>query len=255
MSAVPSASVRLGRKLELLVPAFGTPGRLLADHPRAPELVGPYLAAGSYVTIVMVPLMEAALERARALAPADGVAARLVGYLERHIPEEMHGDVPGGAALADLAALGVDTEAVRLQPLPEKIAALIGTLYFRIVHAHPVAILGLLWLESYPPDRMSVERLMERTRLPDDGFRQLFLHAEVDLRHGEELRELLDALPLEPWHEQLITLTAFQTMSFFVHAWLGVLDDADERRGTNGDPGRAPPTRAGGRVAPSHSMR
>jgi hypothetical protein len=252
MSAAPSASVRLGRKLELLVPAFGTPGRLLIEHPRARELVVPYLAAGSYVTIVMVPLMEVALERARARASADGVAAGLVGYLERHIPEEMHGDVPGGAALADLAALGGDTEAVRLQPLPEKIAALIGTLYFRIVHAHPVAILGLLWLESYPPDRPSIERLMERTRLPDDGFRQLLLHAEVDLHHGKALREVIDVLPLEPWHEQLIMLTAFQTMSFFVHAWLGVLDGADERLETSGEPG--PRTRhalrAGDRVAP-----
>jgi hypothetical protein len=170
--------------------------------------------------------MEAALERARALAPEDGVAAGLVGYLERHIREEMHGDVPGGAALADLAALGVDVEAVRLKPLPEKIAALIGTLYFRTVHAHPIAILGLLWLESYPPDRPSVERLMERTGLPGDGFRQLLLHAEVDLVHGEELHDLVDGLPLEPWHEELVTLTAFQTMSFFVDAWLGVLEGA-----------------------------
>jgi hypothetical protein len=231
MTAVPSASVRLGRTVELLVPAFGTPGRLLVEHPRARDLVAPYLASGSYVTIVMVPLMEAALERARALAPMDGVATGLIAYLERHIEEEMHGDVPGGAALADLAALGVDIEAVRLQPLPEKIAALIGTLYFRIVHAHPIAILGLLWLESYPPDRPSVERLMKRTRLPADGFRQLLLHAEVDLLHGKELRELVNTLPLEPWHEQLITLTAFQTMSFFVDAWLGVLDGADEPSG------------------------
>ena len=233
MSAVPSASLRLGRKLELLVPAFGTPGRLLVEHPRARELVGPYLASGAYVTIAMVPLMEAALERSRSLASGDGVAAELVGYLERHITEEMHGDVPGGAALADLAALDVDTDAIRLQPLPEKMAALIGTLYFRIVHAHPVAILGLLWLESYPPDRPSVERLMERTGLPADGFRQLLLHAEVDLRHGEELRELVDSLPLAPWQEQLIALTAFQAMSFFVDAWLEVLASADESVRTN----------------------
>jgi hypothetical protein len=238
---VPSASERLGRKMELVLPAYGTPGRLLVEHPRVRELLAPYLAAGAYVTIVMVPLMEAALERARSLASDDGVAAGLVGYLERHIVEEMHGDVPGGAALADLAALGGDTEALRGQPLPEKIAALIGTLYFRIVHSHPVAILGLLWLESYPPDRPSIERLMQRTGLPHDGFRQLLLHAKVDVVHGKKVRELVDALPLEPWHEELITLTVFETMSFFVDAWVGVLEGDDEPRG-NGDPplGRRP---------------
>src|SRR5215207_3931249 len=79
MSALPSASGRLGRKLDLLVPAFGIPGGKLVEHPRARDLVGPYLAAGSYVTIVMVPLMEAALERARALESTDDVAAGLVG--------------------------------------------------------------------------------------------------------------------------------------------------------------------------------
>ena len=45
----------------------------------------------------MVPLMEAALDRARTLAPEDPVAAGLVGYLEHHIPEEMHGDSPAAS--------------------------------------------------------------------------------------------------------------------------------------------------------------
>ena len=37
------------------------------------------------------------------------VAAGLIHYLEHHIPEEMHGDEPGGELLEDLAAVGVDT--------------------------------------------------------------------------------------------------------------------------------------------------
>ena len=56
----------------------------------------------------MVPLMEAALERAHELAPGDPVAAGLASYLERHIPEEMHSDEPGGAVVDDLAALDLD---------------------------------------------------------------------------------------------------------------------------------------------------
>ena len=47
--------------------------------------------------------MEAALARARSLGPDDAVAAGLAGYLERHIPEEMHGDEPGGATLMTCA--------------------------------------------------------------------------------------------------------------------------------------------------------
>lgn len=220
---MPSASARLGRKLDLVLPAYDTPGHLLLEHPRARELYPAYLAAASYVALVMVPLMEAAFDRSRALAPTDPVAAGLAGYLERHIPEEMHGDEPGGDLLDDLAVVGVDTDGLRTRPLPQQVAALIGTQFFRIRHAHPVTILGFLSLEAYPPHVPAVERLIERTGLPRDGFRQLLLHSEVDLRHGKELRDALDSLPLEPWHEQLIGLSALETMSFMIDAWLDIV--------------------------------
>ena len=180
-----------------MVPAFGAPGRLISDHPEARELFPRYLATGGYLTLVMIPLMESALERARALAPSDPVAAGLVEYLEHHIPEEMHGDEPGGAALDDLEALGVDVGALRAGPVPPKVAELIGNQYFWIWHHHPVALLGLLELEAYHPDKESVEQLMERTGLPPDGFRQLLLHADLDVDDAEELHQVLDSLPLD----------------------------------------------------------
>jgi hypothetical protein len=221
---LPSASARLCLKLDLALPAYGAPGGLLVEHPRARELYPAYLVVDSYVARMMVPLMEAALARARALEPTDRVAAGLTDYLERHIPEEMHGAEPGGELLEDLAAVGVDTLALRAALPPEKIASLIGTQFFRIRHAHPVAILGFLCMELYPPNAPAVERLIERTGLPRDGFRQLLLHSEVDVRHGDELREVIDSLPLEPWHEELIALSALQTMSFLIDAWLDVVD-------------------------------
>jgi hypothetical protein len=220
---MPTPSARLSRKLDLVAPASATPGRLLLEHPHARELCPPYLAVGAYVALVMVPLMEAALDRARALAASDPVAAQLGAYLEHHIPEEMHGDEPGADLLDDLAALGVDTEALRQRSLPAPVAALIGTQFFRIRHAHPVSVLGFLWLEAFPPDVHAVERLIETTGLPRDGFRQLLLHSEVDLRHRQELRDTLDALPLEPWHEELVGLSALETMAFLVDAWLDVV--------------------------------
>src|SRR5215210_7757247 len=158
---MPTPSERLSRKLDLVLPAYGTPGRLLLEHPGAPELCPRYLAVGAYVALTMVPLMETALDRSRMLAPTDPVAARLADYLEHHIPEEMHGDEPGADLLEDLAVLGVDTEALRRRPLPAQLAALIGTQFFRIRHAHPVSVLGFLWLEAYPPHLEAVERLIE----------------------------------------------------------------------------------------------
>jgi hypothetical protein len=211
---------------------------MLIEHPRARELYPAYLVVDSYVARMMVPLMEAALDRSRVLASTDPVAAGLADYLERHIPEEMHGDEPGGELVEDLAAVGVDTEALCMTPLPEKIAALIGTQFFRIRHCHPVTILGFLWIEMYPPNVHSVERLIEKTGLPRDGFRQLLEHAEVDVRHGRELRDVVDSLGLEPWHEQVIGLSALQTMSFLVDSWLDVV--AEDGGPVSGSAARAP---------------
>jgi hypothetical protein len=227
---VSTASARLGRKLDLVAAAFDTPGRLLLDNPNARELYPRYLATGSYVTLAMVPLMEVALERARALAPDDAVAAGLAEYLERHIPEELHGGAPGRATLDDLEALGVDTVALREGPVPPTLVALIGTLFFWIWHRHPVAILGFLALEAFHPHAPTIERLIEKTGLPRDGFRQLLLHAKLDVHHAKELHRVLDSLPLEPQHERLIGLSALQTMASLIDAWLDVVGDGAQAK-------------------------
>ena len=221
---MPTATARLRRQLEFALPAFGGPGRLLLEHPRARDLYPRYLAAGGYLTLVMVPLMEAALERARALALADPLASGIAAYLEQHVPEGVCVGAPDGAALDDFAALGVDVDALRAGPVPPKVAELIGNQFFWIWHHHPVAILGVIWLEAYHPELESVEELMERTGLPAEGFRQLLLHAELDVEHAEELEQVLDSLPLEPEHEQAIALSALQAMALLTSAWMDVLE-------------------------------
>ncbi len=169
--------------------------------------------------------METALARARELAPHDPVARGLAVYLERHITEETHGDEPGGALLDDLEAVGLERVALQTQPPPPKIAALIGAQYDWVLHHHPVALLGFLELEAYHPDRSAIERLIEKTGLPRDGFRQLLLHSKLDVAHARELRRVLDSLPLEPQHEQLIGVSALHTMSLLTDALLDVVEE------------------------------
>jgi hypothetical protein len=220
-----TASARLVRKVELIRPGLGLPGWLLLEHPRARELYPRFLTVGYHVTVGMIRLMETALARARAMASDDHVAAGLADYLERHLAEEMHSEEPGGATLDDLEALGVDPSALRAQPPSPKIASLVGAEYFWILHCHPVAILGYLELEAYHPHRPTVEQLIEKTGLPRDGFRQLLLHAKLDVVHANELHSVLDSLPLEPQHEQLIGLSALHTMSLLIDALLDVVGD------------------------------
>ena len=175
----------------------------------------------------MVPLMEAALHRARETVPEDPVAGGLVPYLERHIPEEMHGDEPGGATLDDLGALGVEAARLRRDPPAPQVAALIGAQYYWIFHRHPVALLGFLELEAFHPDGPTVERLIETTGLPREGFRQLIIHSKLDVVHARDLHRLLDELPLERWHEQLIGLSALQTIGLLAEALLEVVRSSD----------------------------
>jgi Iron-containing redox enzyme len=173
----------------------------------------------------MIRLLETALARSRELAPEDRVAAGLVDYLQRHAVEETHSEEPGGAVLDDLAALGIDVDAVRGRLPSVKIAALVGALYFWILHYHPVAVLGFIELEAYHPDGESVEQLIEKTGLPREGFGQLLLHAEVDVGHAIEFRDVLDSLPLEQRHEELIGLSALHSMSCLMDELLDLVED------------------------------
>jgi len=167
--------------------------------------------------------VRAALARARELTPDDPVAAGLAEYLERHIPEEMHSDDPGGATLDDLVALGIDPVTLRHRPPRPEIAALIGAQYYWIFHRDPVAVLGFLALESFHPHEPTVELLIERTGLPRAGFRQLLLHAKLDVAHARDLHRVIDMLPLEPQHEELIGLSALQSIGLLSEALLGVV--------------------------------
>jgi Iron-containing redox enzyme len=194
----------------------------------------------------MVPLMEAAFERALDLAPADPVAAGLAAYLERHIPEEMHSDEPGDAVVDDLAALGLDRAEVRALPLTPQIAELVACQQMWITEDHPVALLGFLELEAHQADRATIEQLIEKTGLPRNAFGQLLMHARLDLVHAKDLHRILDSLLLDPQQEQLIGLSALQTMFLVTDAFLDVIEEAPtsaalpaDRRSPSNRPGSA----------------
>jgi hypothetical protein len=218
-------SERLRIKVELAAPPLVGSSGILMCHPRVREILPRYLAAGYHVARSAVPLMETALARARELAPEDAVALGLVPYLERHVLEEMHGDEPGSAMLDDLEALGVDTDALRMSLPPLKIASLIGAQYYWILAHHPVAVLGYLQLEHFHARQPTVEQLIAAAGLPREGFRQLLLHAELDIEHAQELDEVIDRLPLGLLHERLIGVSALHTIGLLSQVLLDVVEE------------------------------
>lgn len=224
LSSRSSAAAKLQRKIELVKPLVALPAQRLLEHPRAAEIYPRYLATGYHVGCAMLELMEAAFDRARELVD-DEVAVGLSQYLERHLVEETHHEDPGGAVLDDLRALGMDAERLVAEAASDKIAWLLATERARIEGEHPVAVLGFLELEACHTRPPAIERLIAHTGLPRAGFGQLILHAKLDSVHARDLHEVIDSLPLEPWHEQLIGVSALTTIGTVADAMLDVVSE------------------------------
>lgn len=157
-----------------------------------------------------VPAMEVARKAAEARSGSDPVAAAVGAYLARHIPEELHHD---DWLLDDIEALGVPRETVLRRIPPPTAADLIGSVYYWVQHAHPVAWIGYAAItEGHPPSGEFLREVMERTGLPRDGFRTYLKHAQLDPHHSREMYAALDAMPLKPEHSSLLGVVAFQTI-------------------------------------------
>src|SRR5689334_9046820 len=89
-----SHSQRLRDKIALVLPELGAAAHALRSHPQIADLYPEYLFMMHCMVRATVPTMEAALARACTLAERDPVAAAIIPYLEKHIPEEMHDHWP-----------------------------------------------------------------------------------------------------------------------------------------------------------------
>ena len=201
---------RLQMKLELANPAVLAASERIWSSPHVRDLYPVYLATMHGVVRSAVPLIEAALERAEALAPDDEIAAGLVPYFAHHAPEERGHD---RWLLEDLEALGGDPEEA-LRKIPSAhVATFVGAQYYWIRHVHPASLLGhMAVVEGYAPRPGFADRLCELTGYPAEAFRAIRRHEKLDVRHREELYEAIDSLPLTPEHERLIGGSALHTM-------------------------------------------
>ncbi|MGB9244463.1 MAG: iron-containing redox enzyme family protein [Candidatus Acidiferrales bacterium] len=216
-----SHSARLRAKIELVAPGMHRAIEAFWAHPRMPEIFPEFLYTTYCVGRTTVPLLETALAAANARRDADPVAACVADYCARHIPEERHHDE---GVLDDLGVLGVSREsAMRRIPSPT-MAALIGAQYYWILNVHPIALLGYLEvLEGEPPLAEKLEEVIQRTGLPRKAFRTYFQHADVDRRHRDELRAAIDRMPLGKEHENILAISAFQTVELVRRIFEGLV--------------------------------
>lgn len=208
-------------------PVLAAAGRRLLGHPDPGAVYPEYLITFHGIVRASVPLMEAALARAR-MMDGDRVAAGLVPYLEEHVPEEMNHDE---WVLEDLEVLGIDRAEVLAPPPSATVAELVGAQYYWILHYHPVSLLGYMTLlEAYPPRREDVEALIVRTGYDREAFRTLLHHADLDPHHSTELFQTIDALPLGPEQSSVLGLSALSTTYLLAQVVQEIIARA-ERRG------------------------
>jgi hypothetical protein len=202
-------------------------GEHFLEHPRIRELYPEYLFTVHSTIRASVPIMEMARERALSMSSGDPIAADLADYLVEHIEEERGHDE---WLLGDLEAIGVDRRAVLARTPSPTIANAVGAQYYWVMNYHPVALLGwIALLEGYPPLPATLDQLRARTGYPREAFRTLALHAELDVRHGDELFERLDRLPLT---EEMSTVIGLNAMSS-VHLLARAIDEFTGRSRTD----------------------
>jgi hypothetical protein len=219
-------SQRLRKKIQLVLPELFAAIQSFMKHPQITALYPEYLFVLHTMMRASVPLMEEALEVAKTREAYDPVASGLVTYLTQHIREELYHD---DWLLEDMALIGVRRSQV-LERLPSPIVAvLVGSQYYWIRHYHPVALLGYISvMEGYPPTKDYVEDLQRKTGYPSQAFRTLAKHGYLDPYHRDGLDKTLDALPLQPTQEALISISAMQTVDLAARAFEEMVTHASQ---------------------------
>jgi hypothetical protein len=152
--------------------------------------------------------MTAAIDRCLAMR-GDSVAEPVAAYFAKHVREEFGHDEWVWEDYLAAGGTGADLDAFVPGPA---IAALVGSQYYWIRHAHPVALVGhIAVLEGYPPSVRLAGELARRTGLPGDAFRAIARHAHLDVKHRDDIVRLIDGLPLDARGLALVGTSALHT--------------------------------------------
>lgn len=209
----------LRRKIDLAASLLRPITTRFWQHPGLREAFPVFLQTIYGSVSATIPLMQAALGELRRRADDGPLALELRRYFEQHIVEETAHDE---WLVRDLEALGLGRHTLTgIAPPP--IARMVGAQYYWIRHAHPVCLLGFFAvLEGHPPTGEDLDDVQRSTGLPAEAFRMLRHHAQEDPAHADDLFRLIDELPLEPWHVDLIATSALETLAAIgdVFAWL-----------------------------------
>jgi hypothetical protein len=205
-----SHSQILRSKIAMVTPRLREQLYQFWNHPSIGEIFPKHLEILYHTVHASVPLLEAALSEAMQLELSCPVARELIPYLEKHIGEEKDHDV---WVLEDLEVFGIDRNTVIEKIPPSVVATQIGSQYYYIKHAHPLAVIAYLAVvEGSPPMADQLDRLVNNSAIPKEAMRSFYKHADIDRYHSQELWDFIDALPLTHKQIKLLGLNAMLTI-------------------------------------------
>ncbi|WP_435211866.1 iron-containing redox enzyme family protein [Luminiphilus sp. nBUS_16] len=218
-----SHSQVLRSKIAMVMPRLHEQLYQFWNHPRIGDIFPKHLEILYHTVHASVPLLEAALSEAQRLELTCPVARALIPYLEKHIAEEKDHDV---WVLEDLAVFGIDRKSVIEQIPPSVVATQIGSQYYYIKYAHPLAVIAYLAVvEGSPPMADQLDRLVTNTAIPREAMRSFYKHADIDRYHSQELWAFIDTLPLTHKQTNLLGLNSMLTTEHAANTLEYLLED------------------------------
>jgi hypothetical protein len=206
--------------MELVMPALRGSAARLWRPDGLRERYARYLATMHSVVRASVPLMARAVDRCAQSGVPSAQARALARHLAAHIEEERDHDA---WLLEDLSAAGLDPGRELSRPPAPAVARLVGPQYYWVDCCHPACLLGYVAvLESNAPAPRLSELLAIRSGLPDDAFRTLRHHSEVDTGHSSAVFALLDRLDLSPVERRAVRVSALHTVSALIEVFDGL---------------------------------
>lgn len=164
-----------------------------------------------WVSKSTVPLMREVVKVA-SQNMTDPLNIALVNYMEQHIEEELGHDE---WCISDLEKMGISRQEVEARIPSSHVSSLIGGQYYWINNYHPVSFMGYLaCLEVRHPTVEYVEELQARSGLPAEAFSSLLHHAQADEAHKEDIKNLINKLPLSETQYRAMELSAFHTARY-----------------------------------------
>ena len=210
-------------------PALARRTRMLFAAEDFDDLYPSYLLTLHWLVRASVSLMVRCREEclARSDNSVTQVYRRVSDYMSQHILEEQSHD---DWLLDDLGHAGFDEPSLLARVPSINAANLVGAQYYWLLHFDPVSLLGYLAvIEGSPLNQAFLAEVVDESAHPEVSFRSLFLHANEDPNHAEELYFLLSEIELSKPQQAVIRKSSIATLSGIVK----LLDDLLAQGTTN----------------------